>query len=689
MQLYPQQSEALDAMIRFVRSEDSVFILKGYAGTGKTTVIRMLCEQLKDFGRIPKLMAPTGRAAKVLGGKTGVEATTVHKAIYHRVKFEVFRHDDVKGNVDDMDIYFDVRRITEESEAGKMVVIVDEASLVSSRPARHEVIHFGTDILMTDLLTYAQTGLGTKLIFVGDPAQLPPVGDNQSAALDEEYFEGLGISVRSFTLTEVVRQKGESMILANAMKVRDLLNSAVRNQLCFETKAGEVEAVSSVDVVEKYIALLPHPALNQSVVICYSNAHAQDYNHAIRQRYFADKVLGKGDILQIIRNNYSEILPEGYLMNGDFIRIASNPGEEEIHKVPVWIDNEGRSERVYMELKFQSVEFETDCGVKGSAKILTNILYNTRPSLTREESVALYIDFVIRHSELHRGSEEFAQASVDDPYYNALQAKFGYAITGHKSQGGEWRTVFVDYSGRTGLDDNSLRWNYTATTRAAECLYGVNFPHVTPFRKFNILPVKYVSKAQEAVICIKDSRCVFLPPDAAPARKAKCNSVAAALENRGYRLLSVKCMPYRDRYVIEGPSGQKEYDYQYNGCGIYTVYSSLKPSDEDAEIFEALSDESCYDYECQYIPSKAFLEELRCAVVSAADETGVRITGIKEFPDQYYVLYGLRTSVPFSTIQFYFNGKGFVTRAIPASALGTDDTMMLDLLTRIQKLSCL
>lgn len=701
MQLYPQQSEALDAMKRFVESETSVFILKGYAGTGKTTIIRAFSEMLMGYNRTPCLMAPTGRAAKVLSEKTGLNATTIHKAIYRKVIVDTVRYDE-NGNlvapplmansesgIDDIDIYFAINQITDQEEAARMVIIVDEASMVSSKPGNQEVVHFGSDILIDDLLTFAQLPLGSKIVFVGDPAQLPPVGDNESCALNESFFTARGISVQSFALTDVIRQKGDNVILANAMKVRHLLDSTIRNELCFETKDGELEEISSVDVVDKFIEMYPTPGLNQSVVICFSNTQTDEYNRAIRRRYYTDSRLQVGDILQIVRNNYSVNTPEGLLLNGDFIRVLSVSDAVETHCVPVWVSKGSERTRINIDLCFQTIHFETDRKTEGVAKILTTLLQNNRSSVTREESVALYIDFVIRHPSLRRDSQDFVSAMLTDPYFNALQAKYGYAITGHKSQGGEWPTVFVDYTGRTGLDNDSLRWMYTATTRASQCLLGVNIPQITPFNKFSINPIQTVSKVQSEVISIKDLECPLLGTGATSAQKAKCNSIVEALKEIDCEVLSVACKPYRDRYTVQGPFGKKEYDCQYNGAGLYTSYSSLLPSESEVEVLERLRDERCYEYDYDYTPSQEFLERLRRVVVSAADEMGIKVTGIKEFPAQYYVLYGLRTSAPFASLQFYFNGKGFVTRAMAVSTLGEADEQLQKLINRIQELACL
>lgn len=696
MQLYQQQQQAIDAIEAFLNSGDSVFILKGYAGTGKTTIIRTLCEVLNRHGRKPMLMAPTGRAAKILSEKTEHKATTIHKNIYHKDGMELNAHDKDgnpvneqdkdKADIDDIDFYFSVRLLTSKYKGKDYVIIVDEASLIGSRPTRQEMLHFGTDALLPDLLTFAQLPLGTKIVFVGDPAQLPPIGDNISQALSEEYFQSLGIGVRSFMLDEVVRQKEGSAILANAMKVRKLIDAQVRNRLTFDLKPSEVEELSVSEIVERFVMDNPTPRLGKSVVICYTNAQTLEYNRAIRSHYFVGDSPRDGDIMQVVHNNLgSSTCPE--LLNGDFIRLVDTPCEPETHQVPVWVNREGKRERVHIDLQFIDVFFETDRGEAGQAKLLCSFLLSGNPSLSHSEAVALYLDFVIRHPHLKAGTDEFKQALYSDPYYNAIHAKYGYAITCHKSQGGEWDTVYVDYSRRTGLDNDSLRWNYTATTRASRCLYGVNMPHLAPLAKLDISAIRQISKPQADVICYADIYCSLLP-GASAARKAKCNSAAAALLEAGAELISVTEKPYRDRYTVRLSSGEiREYDLQYNGAGIFIFISALHPAEGDDVILSCLRDMRENSYDVSYAPSSDGLRDLYNIVRSAADEIGVSITGIKEYPAQYYVLYGMKTDAPFASLQFYFNGKGFVTRAMASSSMGGNDELLTRFINRLKELT--
>lgn len=697
MQLYPQQQKAIGALEAFLESTDSVFILKGYAGTGKTTIIRGLCDTLGRHGLEPMLMAPTGRAAKVLAEKTGQGATTIHKMIYHRAGVKLNAHDKdgnpidernkESADIDDIDFYFSIKSLSDKREGKSYVIIVDEASLIGSRPTKQEMLHFGTDALLPDLLTFSQLSLGTKIVFVGDPAQLPPVGDNCSQALSEDYFKSLEIGVRSFMLDEVIRQKSNSVILSNAMKVRRMIDAPVRNCLTFDLKPSEVEELSASEVVDRFIQENPTPRLGKSVIICFTNAQTLEYNRAIRSHYFVGDAPCDGDIMQVVHNNMgSSTSPE--LLNGDFIRLVDTPGEPEVHQVPVWVNREGKRERVHIGLRFSDVTFETDHGVTGQAKLLSSFLLSGKPSLSHSEAVALYLDFVIRHPRLKPGTDDFKQALYSDPYYNAINAKYGYAITCHKSQGGEWDTVYVDYSWRTGLDNDSLRWNYTATTRASRCLCGVNIPHLTPLAKLDVsASVRCISKPQSEVISYADTECPLLPT-ASLARKAKCNSAASALLEIGAELLSVIERPYRDRYAVRLSSGDiRQYDLQYNGAGIFTTISALHPAEGDEEILRCLRDTRAHKYVIVYTPSSDWLRNLFNIVRRATDEMGISITGIKEYPAQYYVLYGLKTDAPFASLQFYFNGKGFVTRAIASSSLGMEDAQMVQFLRRLKELT--
>ena len=272
MKLTILQNKVFEQIKAFLNSDASVFILRGYAGTGKTTMVKVIADYIKQSRQLA-MMAPTGRAARVLATKTGHKAVTIHKAIYAKAHIEPKKVKDIAESE-----YKFVFPINESENGGNIVAIVDEASMVCSRKIEHELFIFGTDNLMEDLLTFVRPNFGGKVIFVGDPAQLPPVGESVSNALRAEYFKEKGLKVVEAELTEVLRQKGDSVILKNAMMIRDLLQKDKRNQLVFEEQKDDVEMVPSEQFLDKYLKYRKESGRHDSVIICYSNKSANRYN---------------------------------------------------------------------------------------------------------------------------------------------------------------------------------------------------------------------------------------------------------------------------------------------------------------------------------------------------------------------------------------------------------------------------
>lgn len=702
MTLSLQQQDALNRILNFVNdSSKSVFILKGYAGTGKTTLIKTIIPNIKEIGKDVFLMAPTGRAAKVLRDKAEYEANTIHHCIYQFDKMQVVRYDE-KGNLivteqiksnqnfrskglDDIQFWFSLKTKNIDTNPSDNVYIVDESSMISSRTAKNETIHFGTDILIEDLLTFAQTNLGGKIIFVGDPAQLPPVGDNRSAALDEEYFRIKGMSVVSFTLTEVFRQKGENLILKNAMKIRDLLLEGHRNQLCFDRKEKEVEDMTPEQVIDSFYENNPSPNIGDSVIICYSNSLAKDYNDVLHERYFPNsKHVMAGEVLQVVRNNINNVLNYDYF-NGDFVKVIEVSENVETQSAPVWIDEAGVKKRSTISLNFRDVVLLSEDGTQTKCKIIDTLLNSREPNLTHLQSVAMFINFRMRNPQLKQNEEAFSETLRQDPYYNAVQVKYGYSITGHKSQGGEWKTVYVDYTGRNGLNDDSLKWAYTATTRAKQTLYGVNIPNVTPISALKFNPImKIASASNEAFSFAETNDESFLPESAKSFQKQKCISVKEKLDDARFLLVSVQPCQYNDKYTIETQSGTVIIDCYYNASGQYTRYIPETIIPENEQLMTILKDDSGIQYAFDYKPSEDAFEKLYVKMKSLCDDLDIKITNIVEHVFQFYICYYLITSGKFSMIQFFFDKNHMVTRAIPSSDLGTDDEKMKQLIQYLQ-----
>lgn len=701
MNLTDEQKKALELIREFTTDDKhSVFVLRGYAGTGKTTLVRQLIPEILKLGKTPVLMAPTGRAAKILREKTGADATTIHKRIYNFEKMKVRRHDEQgkliqtwqtadcmsdKGK-DDLQMWFALKDYATDYKDD--IYIVDEASMISSRPIRGEYLHFGTDILLDDLLTYIRPHSSGKVIFVGDPAQLPPVGDNRSAALDVSFFEGKGLNVMSCELTKVIRQGAGSAILENSMLVRELLakNKTERNTLNFLRKEGEVEDITAEQVIDSFTSSFPTPEIGSSVIVCYKNDLAQDYNDAIRRCYFpGNKHVLPGDILQITRNNYST--EKDPLFNGDFAKVLMAADETEVQSAPVWMEVAGQNVRKTISLKFRDVTLLTDSGEEVKCKIVENLLNSRKPHLSKEENIAMYINFRMRHKDLKPNEEAFKDALAQDPYFNAVQAKYGYAITGHKAQGGEWESAYVDYTSRRGLNDDSLRWVYTATTRAGKMLYGVNIPNVTPLSEMRVNSiVKYGKPAKDACSYADSQDVPFLPPTASCAQKQKCLCMQAQLEANGLVLTGITPLQYNDRYLVTLPSGASvTVDCYYNGSGVYTRYVVQSNIPESELLLSLFENEDGMQYAVNYEPSNEALAQLHAKIMSVCEEMDIKVTNIVEYLANYNVTYYLKTSGKFSQLVVFFKTNFAITHAIPSSDMGTDDVKLQQLIDALKK----
>ena len=663
MELTKQQNEVFKKIKAFMESDASVFILRGYAGTGKTTMVKVVADYITQ-SRDMYLMAPTGRAARVLSQKTKRMATTIHKAIYEGTCLVSKVTKDIAET--EFKLFFP---ISESKQDGKNVVIVDEASMLCSRKIKHELYKFGSDNLMEDLLTFIRPGFGGKVIFVGDPAQLPPVGESVSNALRAEYFQKQGLKVMEAELTEVLRQKNDSIILKNAMMIRDLLKKDKRNSLVFEEKKDDVETISANCFLEKYLDYRKKSDKNDSVVICFSNKSASRYNRAIRtDLYGKDVPVRENDVLMIIQNNYNL-----GRMNGEFVPVLS-VGERTQQSAPVYVQVGGVKQRKIITLNFVQVTVTNGLGNPCWCMLLEDLLNSDKPELSIDETRALYINFCMRHPELRQGTQQFSLVLMQDAYYNAIRAKYGYAVTGHKCQGGEWGKVFVDYTGRTGLDNDSLRWAYTATTRAQKTLYVANLPHITPFSKFRIDPIQKCNRIDpECRILNEVGPTPFHDDNVDNAIRAKYHCIVKNMEFSPYSVVSVLSNPYLETYNIQTPDGVDRYDLYYKTGPVFQPVKAVVPNSHSVFIAMLMDDEHGMSYKFDYIPSDESYSQLYNLIRSACDTLGIQITNVVEHKEDYNVVYYMRTSSTFSYIKVYVNAEGFITYAKPMSLKGTED----------------
>ena len=444
-------------MASFLRRQldQQCFILRGYAGTGKTTSVGALVKVMPRFSYRTVLLAPTGRAAKVMSNYTGRKALTIHKKIYR------------KRSAVGIDMTFQLA----PNLAEHTLFIVDEASMIADEWNTHTGSSF-----LKDLMEFVYNGKNCAIVFVGDTAQLPPVGSIESPALNKDYISNkFGLQVTAVELKEVVRQEKKSGILANATMLRRLINDAEAKESDdeklelpqFITKSyKDIFRMTGVKLVEGLEYAYNKFGIENSLVVCRSNKSANVYNQQIRARLlYREEELTGGDQIMVVKNNYFW-LPENesaaFIANGDMAKISRVRGIEERYGFR------------FCEVNLEFLDFP-EAGVI-TCKVMLDTLTAETPNLSQEQSNKLFEGLNIDYEHITNKRERF-KAIKEDPYYNALQIKFAYAVTCHKAQGGQWDAVFVDqgYLTEDMVDLDFLRWLYTGVTRAKKELFLVNF----------------------------------------------------------------------------------------------------------------------------------------------------------------------------------------------------------------------
>ena len=447
-----EQEKAVKSFSDFLLSpsEDMVFLLKGYAGTGKTTLTAALVRTLDQLQWKTVLLAPTGRAAKVFSSYAGHPAYTIHKKIYRQKVFS-----------NETDNFMNNQNLHRNT-----LFIVDEASMIANEGLSGG--HFGSGRLLDDLIQYVYNGMGCRLMLVGDTAQLPPIGEEESPALSVSVLHGYGLEVMECVLTEVVRQQGESGILWNATALR----RRITEEDFFEYPKIRCQGFADIcslpgnELIEAINDCYDHVGLDETIIICRSNKRASLYNKGIRNSIlFREDELNGGDVLMIAKNNYfwgMDCKEFDFIANGD-----------------VAVVRRVRRIREMYGFRFADVllAFPDYDDLEVEVKILLDTLHSDSPSLSKEENDRLFYTILEDYADLPTKRERMKKMK-EDPYYNALQVKYAYAVTCHKAQGGQWKRVFLDqgYVSEEILSPDYFRWLYTAFTRATEKLYLVNWP---------------------------------------------------------------------------------------------------------------------------------------------------------------------------------------------------------------------
>ena len=461
-----EQANALDVFARFLtdRNPQVVMILRGSAGTGKTSLSGAIVRTLQAIRQKVMLLAPTGRAAKVFSLNSGTPAYTIHRRIYREKSFSGV---DGQFNLND-NLFTDT------------LFMVDEASMVANMGLGG--MNFGSGCLLDDLVHFVYQGRNDRLMLIGDKAQLPPVGEEESPALNAAMLQGYGLTVYECDLNEVLRQSKQSGILYNATMIRQMITHDDITQLpkIRFTGFSDIRQMPGAELIEALADSYHHVGLDDTIVVTRSNKRANIFNQGIRNMVLdREEELSQGDILMIVKNNY-------YWMEEERKKIKEKDNQVPGNDIPAFLANGDRAKvlKVRRRIDLYGFRFATlllqfpDYGnYELEATVLLDTLTSEAPALTHEQQEQLFHQIEEDYQDVPLKADRM-KAIRQDLFYNALQVKFAYAVTCHKAQGGQWAHVYVDQGYMTDdmLTPDYIHWLYTAFTRATEMLYLVNWP---------------------------------------------------------------------------------------------------------------------------------------------------------------------------------------------------------------------
>ena len=433
----------------FVSGEHNcILLLKGYAGTGKTTMLGATVKAMNSLSCKTILLAPTGRAAKVFSEYSNHSAFTIHKRIYRQKSFS----NDFSG-------FSLADNISKDT-----LFIVDEASMISNEYSG--TAEFGSGYLLDDLIKYVYSGENCRLILMGDSAQLPPVGLTESPALNAEYLKRYNLNVIEIELTQVVRQEGDSGILFNATNIRNALRNGeidIYPKILTE-KFPDIKKIGGEDLIEEISSAYSRDSIDDTIVLSRSNKRANIYNNGIRNRIlYREEEISSGDMLMVVKNNYywgKDNKEIDFIANGEIIQVLRVRRIEEVYGFR------------FCTILARFSDYDTELEIK----IMLDTLQSEAPALTKELNDKLFTAVASNYADI-RTKPERIKMIKEDPYFNAVQVKYAYAVTCHKAQGGQWSNVFLDtgYLTEDMMGEDFYRWLYTAFTRATKRLYLVNW----------------------------------------------------------------------------------------------------------------------------------------------------------------------------------------------------------------------
>lgn len=683
--LTTDQSELLDKLSNFLKNQnDNVFLLKGYAGTGKTFMIKGLTEYLNLVGRNYILAAPTGKASKVIANKTNSTAYTIHKTIYSFKNVIEYQDESMEGT-ETFKFYadLDINKFSDDT-----IYIIDESSMISDVYQESEFFRFGSGFLLKDLLRFINidhNDHNKKIIFIGDNAQLPPVNMNFSPALDTEYLsKNHNIKSSSYELTGVVRQGNNSGILENSTIIRDAISQDAYHKLDIKLDHSDIEHIEYEDLIPKYIDSCAGKIGPDSIVIAFSNKDVTEYNKRIRECFFPDQTeICSGDKVMAINNCYQNGM---LITNGDFGLVRSVLNDKEIRKISLKRKvSKDKVDNINISLAFRDVEvgFRDLDGTPRffQTKIIENLLYSDKPTLSSDETKALYIDFCMRNGNLNRNSLEFKEKLRSDPYFNAMRLKFGYAITCHKAQGSEWKNVFVKCKTyQDQLNPSYFRWLYTAITRASERLYLLDEPHIKVGSGIEIVDVpkpvmvKIEENSSEKSIGMEgaaSSEELFGIPSSNHFLFSILTSVKECISNFDISITDIQHNQYQEIYSFRQEDNFARINLSYNKKNKVTKIFCPETNELSENLLETLkplqnrifkSNTSSIEKD-DFDFSEPFLCQFHERIMGICKRQGINVAEVKS--QQFFQRYTFTRHNDVAVFNFYYNGKNQFTKCIP------------------------
>lgn len=682
IQLTQSQNNAVAAFREFLEGDEQVFMLKGAAGTGKTTLVSEFLRILDAAKREYRLMAPTGRAAYIIGSKTGNPAFTIHRSIYGLSKLKSTSQNKEDEDDGGLHLRFGLRG---NNDSLTSVYIVDEASMVSDNFSENEAFSFGSGCLLTDLFEFAR---GRKIVLVGDYVQLPPVGMKFSPALDNDYIETkFSCKVAEFMLREVMRQSDGSVMLSNVSKIREAVERG--SFIEFSLDKGNDSVAENTDLLAPYYLLSENKPSVKAAVITYSNKQALDYNLAIRRHYYGDTAprLKAGDLLMICRNNYAY---EHELFNGNIVQVeACQPDSEMITRTVRVKLGKNRIEQVELRFRRATICF----AVRGkrvslNVMLLDNFLDDSSGSVGGLLARALIVDFnnrlplniKSRESEIRRllrskdkltiEQQELCDTYINllnkDPYYNAVICKYGYAMTCHKAQGGEWENVFVDMCRFGGTaNEDYFRWAYTALTRASKRIWHFRSPDFNYISNLVVEEIKPSANIKISNFSADGNFC-----------DSRFERLTTLAMQNGLSVREDRSKPYQHIITFTDKDGavvKFQLWYKSKGYSAKDVLLS-STSEELTALCTPLIDASYAPGSVPFsAPDRPFAEKLVNFVKSQIDEVGIQLLDITQ--ENYQDVFHLKTD-GIAQIGLSYTAKGNYTYMRLTSSLGPLDTKL-------------